>query len=286
VDALPYPCGMSAVRLVRALALSCHPIPTLAVTAITAGLAALAGLPLGRGTLVTAAVFAGQLSIGWSNDYLDAERDRAAHRVDKPIATGSLERRLVGASAVVALLLAAALSVWLGWPGGAAALGTALCGWAYNAGLKATALSWLPYAIAFGLLPAVATLSALPPRWPPLWAMAAGALLGVAAHCANVLPDLADDAAGGIRGLPHRIGARATALSAAALLFCASAVVLFGPGGGVSAWQLLGFAATVGVAVVAARAAYRDPSSPMFFRATILIAGIVLVSFAFAGVGL
>jgi 4-hydroxybenzoate polyprenyltransferase len=30
------------------------------------------------------------------------------------------------------------------------------------------ALSWLPYAIAFafGMLPAVATLSASPPRWP------------------------------------------------------------------------------------------------------------------------
>ena len=52
---------MSSSPLVRALALSCHPIPSLAVTALTAGLAALADLPLGRGVLVTAAVLTGQL---------------------------------------------------------------------------------------------------------------------------------------------------------------------------------------------------------------------------------
>src|SRR5665647_499792 len=33
-----------------------------------------------------------------------------------------------------------------------------------------------------------------------------------AAHLANVLPDLGDDVATGIRGLPHRIGARALSL--------------------------------------------------------------------------
>ena len=60
------------------LALSCHPLPTIAVTAISAGLAALAGLSPARGALVVAAVFAGQLSIGWSNDAIDAARDRAS----------------------------------------------------------------------------------------------------------------------------------------------------------------------------------------------------------------
>ena len=38
----------------------------------------------------------------------------------------------------------------------------------------------------------------------------AGALLGVAAHFANVLPDLADDRRTGVSGLPHRLGARAS----------------------------------------------------------------------------
>jgi len=147
---------MSSSQLIRALALSCHPIPSVAVTAISAGLVALAHLTLGRGALVTVAVLTGQLSIGWSNDYLDAERDRAMLRPDKPVATGAMEPRVAGIAAVVALSLTLALSAALGWPGGAAALAIVLCAWAYNLGLKATVLSWLPYAIAFGMLPAVA----------------------------------------------------------------------------------------------------------------------------------
>ena len=168
---------MSSSQLIRALALSCHPIPSVAVAAISAGLVALADLTLGRGALVTAAVFTGQLSIGWSNDYLDAERDRAVLRPDKPLATGELEPRVVGMAAAVALLTTIALSGALGWPGGAAALFTVLIAWAYNLGLKATVLSWLPYAIAFGMAPAVVTLSALPPRWPGAWVLAACCLL-------------------------------------------------------------------------------------------------------------
>src|SRR5664280_1382538 len=270
---------MSSSQLIRALALSCHPSPSVAVTAISAGLVALADLPIGRGALVTGAVFTGQLSIGWSNDYLDAERDRAVLRSNKPVATGAMEPRVAG-------ILTLALSAALGWPGGAAALATVLCAWAYNLGLKATVLSWLPYAIAFGMLPAVATLSASPPRWPAAWALTAGGLLGVAAHLANVLPDLGDDVATGIRGLPHRIGARTTALTAAAILLTASAVILFGPVGQPGTWRWAGFAAAVLVAGAAARLAYGDPSSRRFFRAIILIAALDLVSFAFSGIRL
>ena len=274
---------MSSPQLVRALALSCHPLPSVAVTLLGAGLAALAGLSVGRATLVTAAVFTGQLSIGWSNDYLDAERDRAVHRSDKPVAVGAVSPRVAGIAAVVALIMTIALSAALGWPGGAAALLIVLCGWLYNLGLKGTVMSWLPYAIAFGMLPAAATLSASPSRWPAAWALSAGALLGVAAHLANVLPDLRGDVATGIRGLPHRLGARATALTAAAILLVASAAILFGPGGRAGLWGWVGFLAAVMVAGVAATAAYRDPSSRRFFQATILIAGLNLAFFALSG---
>lgn len=277
---------MSAGQVIRALALSCHPIPSVAVTAIGAGLAALAGLPLGRGALVTGTVFAGQLSIGWSNDYLDAERDRAVRRADKPVAMGQVRPRIAGLAAVVALTVMIVLAAALGWPGGAVALATVLAAWAYNLGLKSTVLSWLPYAVAFGLSHAVATLSALAPRWPGAWVLAVGAQLGVAAHLANVLPDLGDDAATGIRGLPHRIGARATALTAAALLLSASGLIFFGPVGHLGPWRWGGFAAAVLVSGAAARLAYRDPSSRLFFRAIILIAALDLASFGFSGIRL
>ena len=274
---------MSSSTVVRALALSCHPIPSVAVAALSAGLAVLTDLPVSRGVLVTAAVFTGQLSIGWSNDYLDAERDRAVQRSDKPVAAGAVAPRVAGTAAVVALILTLVLSAALGWGGGAAALVIVLCGWLYNLGLKATVLSWLPYAIAFGMLPAVATLSASPPRWPAAWALTAGALLGVAAHLANVLPDLHDDVATGVRGLPHRLGAKATALTGAAILLAVSAVILFGPGGQPGQWRWAGFAAAVLVAGTAAVAAYRDPSSRRFFLTTILIAALNLVFFALSG---
>jgi 4-hydroxybenzoate polyprenyltransferase len=274
---------MSSTSVLRALALSCHPIPSLAVTALTGGLAGLAGLPLGRAVLVTAAVFTGQLSVGWSNDYIDADRDRAVARADKPLADGTMAPRLAGIAAMVAFLLTLGLSAVLGWPGGAAVMVTALCGWAYNLGLKATVLSWLPYAIAFGMLPAVATMSASPPRWPAPWALAAGALLGVAAHLANVLPDLGQDEATGVRGLPHRLGAKTTALAGAGILLAASAVILFGPGGDPGWWRWAGFVAAMVVAALAGATAYRDPSSQRFFRATILIAAMDLVFFTLAG---
>jgi len=277
---------MSSSQVFRALAQSCHPIPSVAVTAISAGLAVLADLPLGRGAVVTGAVFTGQLSIGWSNDYLDAERDRAALRRDKPFATGAIRPRVAGIAAIVAFMSTVALSATVGWPGGVVLLITVLTAWAYNLGLKATILSWLPYAIAFGLSPAVVTLSALTPRWPPAWVVIAGALLGVAAHLANVLPDLGDDVATGIRGLPHRIGARATALTAAAVLFTASAVILVGPASQPAIWRWGLFVATVLVTGASARLAYRNPSSRRFFGSIIMIAALDVISFGFSGIRL
>jgi 4-hydroxybenzoate polyprenyltransferase len=274
---------MSTPPLVRALALSCHPIPTLAVTGLSAGLAALADLSFGRGALVTAAVFAGQLSVGWSNDYIDAERDRAVDRSDKPVAAGAIPRRAALVAGVVAVVATLGFAAALGWWGGLASLVIVVCGWLYNLGLKATAFSWLPYAIGFGSLPTIATSAASPARWPGAWAMIAGALLGVAAHLANVLPDLKEDRATGVRGLPHRLGARPTALVCALLLFTASAVILFGPGGAIGRWPWIAFAAAVVLAVVAAGTALRNPSSRQFFFATILIAALDLASFGLAG---
>ena len=73
---------------------SSHFQPTMAVTGFATALA----LSAGRGTgaiLVAAAVLCGQLSVGWSNDYIDRARDRTAARMDKPIVAGSVSARLV-----------------------------------------------------------------------------------------------------------------------------------------------------------------------------------------------
>ena len=102
--------------------------------------------------------------------------------------------------------------------------------WAYNLRIKSTVLSVVPYVIAFGLLPAFVTLGLPGAPWPPWWAITAGALLGAGAHFANVVPDIADDLATGVRGLPQRLGRETSSRLAAVLLLAASLVLVFGPG--------------------------------------------------------
>ena len=81
--------------------------------------------------------------------------------------------------------------------------------WAYNLGLKSTWLSPLPYALAFGLLPAFVTLGLAGHPWPRPAVTAVAALLGVGAHLLNTIPDHDADLRTGVRGLPQRIGPRA-----------------------------------------------------------------------------
>ncbi len=210
----------------RAVVGATHPGPALAVTLLAALLCLPAGLGLGTATLVVLAVLTGQLSIGWSNDLIDAARDRAVGRTDKPVATGDAPARLVQGLCATALVATVVLSLACGWVAGLLHLVVVASGWAYNLGAKATALSWLPYAVAFGALPVfVWAAGSDRPDW---WVAAGGALLGVGAHLLNAVPDLADDEATGVRGLPHRLGAHTSRVLAAGLLGLASLVLLLG----------------------------------------------------------
>jgi 4-hydroxybenzoate polyprenyltransferase len=269
----------------RGLALACHPLPTVGVTILSAGLAALADLGFGRGAAFTGAVLIGQLSIGWSNDWIDAARDRASGRSGKPVAEGAVAPSTVVVSAVVSLVTAIALSMVLGWRAGVATSTQFLAGWAYNLGLKSTVLSWIPYAIGFGMLPAGAVVARPGHPWPSWWAMAAGAVLGLAAHAANVLPDLKADKATGINGVWHHLGARVTAISGPVLLVVASALVLFGPGHP-AAWKWGALAAIAAVAWFGLSMGLRNPDSRGLFAASIVLAGIDLALFAASGAAL
>jgi 4-hydroxybenzoate polyprenyltransferase len=210
------------------LMLSCHPGPVLAVTTLAVLLAVTAGAPAGTCLLVALAVLVGQLSIGWGNDWLDAGRDLAVGRADKPIATGAVPRHWVGWAAAAAAGVSVPLSLALGpWAGAAHLVGVA-SGWAYDLGLKATIWSWAPYAVTFGLLPAVVTLALPHPAVAAGWAVGAGALIGVGAHLVNVLPDLEQDRATGVRGLPQRLGRVGTGVLAPLVLLGASALIALG----------------------------------------------------------
>ncbi len=229
------------------LALACHPGPVVAVTALACALAAGVGLSPGRFALVGAAVLAGQLSVGWCNDAYDAGRDARAGRRGKPVADGAVPVRVVWGAAAVAGVLCVPLSLACGLLAGTVHLAAVAAAWLYNLRLKATALSWLPYAVGFAALPSLVALAAPGAPWPRWWTVVAGALLGVAAHLGDTLPDIEADRAAGIRGLPHRLGARGTRLLLPVPLLGATAVLVLGPPGpvGAGALAVLGLAGAV-----------------------------------------
>jgi 4-hydroxybenzoate polyprenyltransferase len=268
------PAGGAARRVTpRALALATHPGPAVAVTVVAGLLALAAGVPAGRAALVTVAVLAGQASIGWSNDWLDADRDRAVARADKPVVQGAVAPALLRTLAVGSAAAAVVLSLLLGLVPGLLLLVLVASGWAYNAGLKRTAVSVLPYVTGFGALPAgvVAAAPGAPPA--PWWLVTAGAALGAAAHLANVAPDLEDDLATGVRGLPHRIGARGSAVTGAVVLGVASLVLVLGPDGPPTAAGWAGLALAVPAVVVAALAGtprFRRLAFPAVMLLTVL----------------
>jgi 4-hydroxybenzoate polyprenyltransferase len=263
----------SRTALVRA----CHPGPTLAVTVLVALLSVALGLAVTRGLLVTAAVFTGQLTIGWSNDLIDAARDRAVARDDKPLARGELSEDLVRKAIGLAAALCVVLSLACGLRSAAVhlLLGVA-SGWAYNLGLKRTAWSALPYAVAFGVLPGVVSLAGPDRAWPPAWMMVTGAVLGVGAHLLNALPDLADDDATGVRGLPQRLGAGRVRVLAPAVLLLGSVVATFGPSGSVPLGAWVGLGACVALAVVALLGGGRAPFVAAIGIALVDVAVLVL----------
>ena len=254
-----------------ALVRASHPEPTVAVTAIATALAVSSGLGA-TSLLVAAAFLTGQLSVGWSNDWIDAARDVRTGRSDKPVARGELPATAVRAAALTAAALCVPLSLALGLRAGLLHLAAVAAAWAYNARLKSTLASWLPYAFAFGSVPSIVTLSADPPVAAPLWATAAGALLGVGAHLCNVLPDLEEDLATGIRGLPHALGPGRSAALAAGLLLAAAVLLAVGPGRPGAA-PVVTLAVAAGVTVWGLLRA-RRPGSRDAFRAAILVAAL------------
>jgi 4-hydroxybenzoate polyprenyltransferase len=252
-----------------ALLLAAHPAPAFAVTGMATALAAAVGRGPAGCLLVGLAVLSGQLCVGWSNDVIDVRRDIAAGRRDKPLAAGALPASVARAAACGAGAACVPLSLASGPAAGAAHLTGVVSALAYNAFLKRTCWSWLPYALAFGLLPAFVTLGLPGHPWPPGWLLAAAALLGVGAHLTNVLPDIDADLAEGVRGLPHRLGhARSRALAALALL-SASVLLALGPPGppGPVGWTALTAAAALTTAAALPRA--RHPDSRLPFLLTI-----------------
>ena len=200
------------MRRLRGFVTAAHALPTIAVSAVITTFAwslGWTGWPL---FTVFAAILIGQLSVGWSNDAFDASLDARVGRTNKPTVAQEVSARALWIAAFTALAVASALS-WAvaGWLGGSLHVFAILMAWLYNVRLSRTAWSWLPYALAFGAMPAFLTFG-LNHEPPTPWSVAVFAIVGVSAHLANALPDVESDREAGVGGLVVRLGTRRAVL--------------------------------------------------------------------------
>jgi 4-hydroxybenzoate polyprenyltransferase len=268
---------------VVSLLLSSHPGPGAAVTLVAVVLGIGVGLEPWRVAVLGIAVLCNQWSVGLSNDWIDADRDAAVGRRDKPVARGWIARTTVRNAAFATAVAAILLTLPLGPLATLAHAVFILSAWGYNVGLKRTPLSVLPYLVSFGLLPVVVALALPTPAAAAPWAVALGALLGAAAHFANVLPDLEDDRVTGVRGLPHRMGRRASGIATYLVLAAASVVALLGPAGPIGWLQWAGLTLGLGIATTGIVLVLTRPPGRLLFQLIIAAALVDVVLLVFAG---
>jgi 4-hydroxybenzoate polyprenyltransferase len=182
-----------------------HLGPTLLVTSLAFFLAHPL-FTLANSFVIALTIFSGQLIVGWTNELVDVESDKAQGRLEKPLVTGELKESSLLRSLWIDLPICVGLSLLgpLGIRGGLLHLFGVGCGVSYNFYFKRTLFSLLPYTFAFAALPSAAFVAR--EMAPPLWMVVVGAGFGTIAHFANVLKDLDADRELGINGLPQRIG--------------------------------------------------------------------------------
>lgn len=212
----------------RGLVRLVHPFPSALVAATVAlmGLAAAWPAPRGLRLLATGgAMLLVQFWVGVVNDLRDRDLD-AATKPWKPLVSGRV--RLAHARALAGALPAgaAALVVPLGAAPTLLLSGVALALSAYNAGLKRSRWSWLPYVAFFPLIPAYAWAAAGRPLADLALAYPIGALLGVGVHLANAVPDLEGDSAHGAGGAVQALGPTGALAASWLLLVTAQAAGL------------------------------------------------------------
>ena len=218
--------GMPPV--VRAIRLI-HPFPTLlnAVASVLLAMVAVNGWPgTGVAARLALTMFAAQSAIGIVNDCVDRRLDATA-KPWKPIPSGAVSlhwARRMGMAAIVLALLAGATLGPAAWALSTAGMSVGLC---YDLWFKRSAFSGLTYAVALPLLPLWVWTAV--DRFTPsmLWVWPVGLLLGGALQVANALPDLEEDAAGGVRGTAQWLGDRGARAAAWGGYLAAVTLALF-----------------------------------------------------------
>ena len=163
-----------------------------------------------------------QLAVSLHNDYCDRQLDSAA-KPWRALPSGLLSPSSVlgAALAFTALGLLSALS--MGWTVTVLVAAGTAAGFLYNAWLKRTLWTWVPFWVALPTL-ALCAFTAMGRTTPRLWlAYVIGAPLVLGVYLADTLTDIESDASLGVHGLAQRLGtqvARAMCWGGVALALC------------------------------------------------------------------
>ena len=216
------------MNYVRALLRASHFPQTVAMILFLTVAAVITSAQGSNLALFIAAVFCGQLSVGWLNDFVDASLDGSVARSDKPLVAGTLQRSALKVPIAIAMILVVPLSILAaGFIGGMAHILAVASAHLYNLYLSRTIWSWLPYAVSFGLLPLFVAQTASAELWPETAMIVLFSLVGVIAHLLNALPDIELDRKAGKGGLAVSLGRQKSLLLTAGLSVIAIGVALY-----------------------------------------------------------
>ena len=193
-----------------------HPLPTLLNAAIAAALTTTAGGSFNQAALAALTMLGIHTSIGAMNDLLDQTSD--VGRAEKPLVGGTVSPREARVMVVVAATAGLAAASALNTTSLAVAAAGATLGYLYNAGIKRTPISFLPFALGVALIPAFAWSAAGAPLPEAIAILCLIALPGGSALALqNALADRELDKSVGANGAVVRLGHQRTILLIALL---------------------------------------------------------------------
>ncbi len=189
-----------------------HPRQGLVSAVAMAAAAAASGRALREVLVVGVTVLVGQTILGWHNDLVDRDRDRAHHTAGKPVAERRLDPGTVWYALAIAVLLVVPLSISTGVTAGAFYLVSLLLGVLGNVALRSGILSFVPWAASFAMYPFYLAHGG----WggdatgdpPEVVMVVLAALLGVGVHLLRSIWGLVADDKDGWTYLPLRLGRR------------------------------------------------------------------------------
>jgi len=256
-----------------------HPIPSLLTTVAALGFAGIFGIGARdpRFWSIGAIMLLVQFSISALNEWADADLDRRAGR-QRPIPLGLVSRgaalivavvRAVGAFLLCVLSNLGPLGLLL------VGLGTA-CGWAYDLWLKATPLSFVPFAVAFPLMPFWIGVLAGRPLTSLVVLFLGGSPLATAIHLADAIPDRDGDQESGLKTLAVALGKPGAEMAAAGLLLLGTVVsIVLLIRRGQTSIGALSLVAIVASGVVVGLSTRANPSSSMLGKWVVIAAAVV-----------